>query len=45
MRINESSKAWKEFLTFSSRLFAFSFLDKVNTYDRFPEATALATYE
>ena len=45
MRINESSKAWKEFLTFSSRLFAFSFLDKVNIYDRFPEATALATYE
>lgn len=45
MKINENSKAWKDFLSFSSRVFSLSFLDKIRLYDKLPNAVALATYE
>jgi len=45
MKINENGKAWKDFLTFSSNLFSFSFLDNVSLYERFPHYKALATFE
>jgi len=45
MKINKDSSAWKEFLTYSSRMFAFSFSDKLALYKNYPNATALATYE
>ena len=45
MKINKDSSSWKEFLTYSSRMFTFSFLDKLALYKNYPNATALATYE
>lgn len=45
MKVNENGKAWKDFLTFSSRLFAFSFLENLALYENYPNYTALATYD
>ncbi len=45
MKINKDSSAWKDFLTYSSRMFSFSFSDKLALYKNYPNATALATYE
>lgn len=45
MKVNENGKAWKDFLTFSSRFFNFSFLENLALYENYPNYTALATYD
>ena len=43
MKVNENGKAWKDFLTFSSRLFAFSFLENLALYENYPKEYSYGT--